>query len=151
MSDSPETRETSRSVRRWTLVLGVIILIPCAFGFSTKFAEFVATYRKDELGVFAIMPIFNYLLATIGFGLLFTWSIARGMFKDVEKPKYAMLERERWLDEEAEGDEPGTSGEGPDDDSPAGGSGDGGWDESMRSNEEEVLRNRGAEELVHHG
>ncbi|MFO0949534.1 MAG: cbb3-type cytochrome oxidase assembly protein [Planctomycetota bacterium] len=150
MSESMPSRTTSRAVRRWTAVLGVIILVPCAFGFTTKFAEFVATYRKDELGVFAIMPIFNYLLASVGFGLLFFWSISRGMFKDLESPKYAMLERERWLDEENEDEDNGPDDRGPDDDSPSGGPG-GDWNESSTHSKEEASRNRSAKELVYHG
>jgi hypothetical protein len=40
----------------------------------------------------------NYLLASLGFFFLLLWAAARGMFRDIERPKYEMLERERLLD-----------------------------------------------------
>jgi hypothetical protein len=41
----------------------------------------------------------NYLLVAAGFGCLLVWATARGMFRDIEKPKQTMLDRERALDE----------------------------------------------------
>ena len=42
----------------------------------------------------------NYLLASLGFFFLFCWAIGHGMFRDIERPKYTMLENERRLDVE---------------------------------------------------
>ena len=42
----------------------------------------------------------NYLLASLGFFFLFCWAIYHGMFRDIEAPKYTMLENERMLDDE---------------------------------------------------
>jgi len=49
-------------------------------------------------GAFALVPILNYLLVTFGFLLLFVWSVLRGSFRDIERPKYNMLENETILD-----------------------------------------------------
>ena len=49
-------------------------------------------FRGDVDGVFAITPIVNYLLASLGFFFLFCWAIRHGMFRDIERPKYTMLE-----------------------------------------------------------
>jgi hypothetical protein len=95
MNASPARR------RQWiTLLLALIILLPSLWGFGGKFVEFVALYRGDVDGVFAISPIVNYLLASLGFLFLFAWAAAGGMFSDVERPKYLMLETERQLDRE---------------------------------------------------
>ena len=75
-----------------------LILIPSLWGFGSKFLEFIAIYRGDVDGAFAIAPILNYLLASIGFLLLFFWAAANGMFHDIERPKYQLLEREEELD-----------------------------------------------------
>ena len=77
-----------------------MILVPSLLGFANKFREFILLYRGDVDGVFAITPIMNYLLASLGFFFLFCWAICHGMFRDLEGPKYAMLENERMLDEE---------------------------------------------------
>ena len=76
----------------------LLILLPCMYGFCTKFWELVVICRGDMTGAFAIAPIVNYLLASAGFLLLLGWAAANGMFHDIEKPKQTMLENERMLD-----------------------------------------------------
>jgi hypothetical protein len=80
------------------VIMALAVLVPSLYGFGTKFVEFVALYRGDVEGAFAISPILNYLLASLGFLLLFGWAAMRGMFRDVEGPKYVMLENEAALD-----------------------------------------------------
>lgn len=94
----PSTAAANRW-RNWvTLVLAALILIPSLWGFGNKFFEFIAIYRGEVDGAFAIAPILNYLLASIGFLLLFLWAVAGGMFHDIERPKYTMLENEAKID-----------------------------------------------------
>ncbi len=82
-----------------TCILAVVILVPSLWGFGTKFIEFIALFRSSSDGVFAISPIMNYLLAGLGFFCLLCWGMAQGMFTDVERPKYTMLQTEQRLDE----------------------------------------------------
>jgi hypothetical protein len=104
MSSQPEDRPQPGTTRRsqviTTIVFALVILLPSLYGFANKFREFILLFRGDVDGVFAITPIMNYLLASLGFFLLFCWAIGHGMFRDIEKPKYTMLEIERKLDEE---------------------------------------------------
>lgn len=94
-------RSPSRRRRRWTTVIfALVILIPSGYGFGRKFYELVALTKGDIDGVFAISPVVNYLLTTAGFFFLFAWAIVNGMFGDIERPKFAMLETERMLDDE---------------------------------------------------
>jgi hypothetical protein len=74
------------------------ILIPSMLGFGAKFIEFVHTFRGETGGAFAITPIVNYMLASLGFLCLLAWATLNGMFHDVEQPKHTMLDRERELD-----------------------------------------------------
>lgn len=57
-------------------------------------------------GAFALVPILNYLLVTFGFLLLFGWWALSGGFRDIERPKYNMLENETILDALASGRRP---------------------------------------------
>lgn len=91
---------TSRAQILSTVGFALVILVPSLLGFANKFHEFIQLYRGDVDGVFAITPIMNYLLASLGFFCLFFWAISHGMFRDIEAPKYTMLENERRLDEE---------------------------------------------------
>jgi hypothetical protein len=80
-------------------ILALVILIPALIGFGTKFKELVVL-ADDPEGAFTIVPVLNYLLVTLGFLLLFGWAVLHGMFRNIEEPKYTMLENEERLDEE---------------------------------------------------
>jgi hypothetical protein len=83
-----------------TLLFALLILIPSGYGFTRKFLELIALTRGDVDGAFAITPVVNYLLTSVGFFFLFCWAIVNGMFGDIEGPKRRMLETQRMLDEE---------------------------------------------------
>lgn len=82
-----------------TLLLAFAILLPSLWGFGTKFYEFVILAGGDVDGVFAVTPVVNYLLASLGFLCLLGWAAAHGMFHDIEQPKRTMLDIERQLDQ----------------------------------------------------
>jgi NADH:ubiquinone oxidoreductase subunit 4 (subunit M) len=81
-----------------TVALAVLILLPSMYGFVGKFIEFVYIFRGEPGGEFAVAPIMNYLLASLGFFCLLLWAAANGMWRDVEQAKLDMLEREKLLD-----------------------------------------------------
>src|SRR5262245_11176862 len=62
---------TSRAQALTTIGFALVILVPSLLGFANKFREFILLYRGDVDGVFAITPIMNYLLASLGFFCLF--------------------------------------------------------------------------------
>jgi hypothetical protein len=84
-----------------TIALAVLILVPSMLRFVNNFYEFIHTSRQAPDGAFAITPMLNYLLASIGFLALLLWAACNGMFHDIERPKYAMLETERMLDRQS--------------------------------------------------
>ncbi|MGI9456829.1 MAG: hypothetical protein ACR2NU_09715 [Aeoliella sp.] len=89
----------SPGVRSWiTILLAAMILVPSLWGFGNKFLELVALGRGEVDGVFAVTPVVNYLLASLGFLCLFCWAAANDMFHDIERPKHTMLENEAMLD-----------------------------------------------------
>ena len=79
-SEADDTPPPRRTNRVWAFVAIVFFHGPAMFG------------------AFAITPIVNYLLAGCGFLLLFAWAARNGMFRDIEAPKFQMLENERRLD-----------------------------------------------------
>lgn len=109
MAPLPECIDTAPTSRRqnrrslWaTFGFALIILIPSLYGFGGKFIELIQLYRGDVDGVFAISPILNYLLASLGFFCLFCWAVAQGMFRDIELPKRTMLDIQNELDHMSE-------------------------------------------------
>jgi len=97
-TNSPPRVRTPRKKTLLITGLALIILIPAGVGFTKKLFEFFHTYSKAEDGAFTLIPIANYLLVTAGFCCLLGWAIVHGMFRDVERPKYTMLETEAKLD-----------------------------------------------------
>ncbi len=77
--------------------MAVGILVPSMYGFVGKFVELIHVYQGEPSGAFAVAPIANYLLASAGFLCMLLWAACNGMFRDIENPKQAMLEREALL------------------------------------------------------
>ena len=86
----------AKTIGLWCIAIAIIV--PGGIGFIDKFIQFVRTFLTDEGGGFAVIPITNYLLVAAGMVCLLVWAVAQGMFRDVEGPKYTMLEREELLD-----------------------------------------------------
>lgn len=87
--------------RRGGVVLALMALVfvaPAGVAFVNKFLHFYRTIHTDEMGQSALVPMLNYLAVAAGFTCLFVWALLRGMFRDVEAPKYTMLENEAKLD-----------------------------------------------------
>jgi len=80
----------------WFMSIGIII--PGAYGFIAKLLDFIKTLDTDNEGAFTIIPISNYLIMAAGFVCLLVWATAHGMFRDIEKPKYTMLERDEAIE-----------------------------------------------------
>jgi hypothetical protein len=91
-------QRTTKWQFRITLLLAVLILVPSGYGFVGKFIELIRVYRGESDGAFAVAPMINYLLASLGFGCLLLWAAAQGMFRDIEGPKHDMLLQEELLD-----------------------------------------------------
>lgn len=71
-----------------------VLAVTAAGGmFVFKLFSFLTTIRRDELAGFAFDPIVIYGIVALGFLLLLAWAWLTGQFRDVERPKYEMLER----------------------------------------------------------
>ena len=103
-SNDKQSSDTQQPRRRrsvtWivTVFFAVLILIPSMLGFVMKFIELINMTQGEADGGFAITPVVNYLFASLGFFFLLLWAGVNGMFNDLEKPKYDMLETEKVLD-----------------------------------------------------
>ncbi|MFN7767487.1 MAG: hypothetical protein ACK5UC_09795 [Planctomycetaceae bacterium] len=98
MNPTTSSAPRNRRARVMTAIFALVILIPSMLGFVAKFIEFIAVFRGQGEGSFAVTPMVNYLLATTGFFCLFGWALLHGMFREIEAPKQRMLETEEWLD-----------------------------------------------------
>ncbi len=97
---NPATRTTrARTKGRVLILMAVVFVSPAAFAFVNKFFKFIRTMDTDEMGAIALVPMLNYLAVAAGFLCLLVWAVSRGMFKDVEGPKFELLANEDRLDQ----------------------------------------------------
>ena len=95
---SPPRQQSFWNAKMITLVVMALVILGFSmWGFSLKLHELVNIFREQQ-GGFAVAPILNYLLASLGFFCILMWCVCNGVFSDLEGPKYFMLERERELD-----------------------------------------------------
>ncbi len=100
-NDESNLPDDHRSRANWiTLAFAVPVLAVSCIGFGMKFNELIHAYKVDPHGVFAVTPIVNYLLASLGFLCLLLWAAINGTFHDLEAPKRTMLQRELELDKQ---------------------------------------------------
>ena len=88
----------SRGKRIALLIIAAVILIPGAYGFTEKLIQFFRTLGTDRGADFTLVPISNYLFVAAGMACMLVWAILHGMFRDIEAPKFDMLEQEEALE-----------------------------------------------------
>lgn len=71
----------------------VLFVLVAGGMFCFKLFSFLSTIKRDELAGFAYDPMITYGFVAMGFLCLLMWAYASGQFRDIERPKYDMLER----------------------------------------------------------
>ncbi len=93
---SPEMR-SRRRFRTWVVVV-TLGLLAAGSGFVFKLVEFIRVAQNQDAEGFAVVPVVIYFLVTSGFICVFIWNYLRGGLRDIEKPKYRLLERHDEID-----------------------------------------------------
>ena len=75
----------------WAMIVAVLI---GGLGFVYKLVQFARESMGEAGSAFAV-PLLVYATMAAGFACLLGWAALRGMFHDIERPKYRMLEREK--------------------------------------------------------
>lgn len=90
----------SPRARRFLWAFSVVMVLTAGSAFVFKLIEFIvtATTRGPDALASFLIPVLNYLLVAAGFFCLFLWAYFTGQFRDVEAPKYRMLEMQDEID-----------------------------------------------------
>ena len=88
----------SNRVNRFVWGFGVIMVIIAGGGFIFKLIEFFVAFLGDHPMNFSILPVMTYLIVAAGYLCLFMWAYLTGQFKNIEGPKYRMLEMQQEID-----------------------------------------------------
>jgi cbb3-type cytochrome oxidase maturation protein len=97
-----DERPPSRGTQRFLWIFSIVMVLIAGSAFIFKLIEFFLTATREgpaAMGSFLI-PVLNYLLVAAGFLLLFLWAYFSGQFRDLEAPKYRMLEMQKQFDRE---------------------------------------------------
>jgi len=97
----PRPAPASRSTRWFLWIFSIAMIATAGSAFTMKLVDFYITATREGPGALAsfLIPVMNYLLVAAGFAFLFVWAYSRGQFRDVEQPKYRMLELNRLVEE----------------------------------------------------
>ena len=96
----PEPTAPPPQTRRFLWVFSVTMVLTAGTAFIFKLIEFFLTATREGPGALAsfLIPVLNYLMVAAGFFCLFLWAYLSGQFRDLEAPKYRMLEMQREFD-----------------------------------------------------
>ena len=76
----------------------VSVMVVAGGGFLLKMFEFVMTMSGDEVAGFGAVAVSTYLLGMAPLLFLMLWAVTTGRFRDVEAPKFRMLELDREIE-----------------------------------------------------
>lgn len=74
------------------------VIVVSAIAFVYKLTEFSMTVVRDGLEGFGIVAISVYLVGLTGLLMWNMWAYSKGYFRNIEAPKYRMLEMEEEYD-----------------------------------------------------
>lgn len=90
--------------RRWSLryiavlLFAVAVLVIAGLGFAYKMSEFAMTIVKDDVEGFGVVAVAVYLIGMVPIVFLTLWAVFTGKFRDIERPKFRMLEIDREIE-----------------------------------------------------
>jgi nitrogen fixation-related uncharacterized protein len=90
----------SRWSLRETAVFGfaAAVLVFAGLGFVYKMTEFAATIIKEDIEGFGAVAVSIYLIGMVPIAFFTLWAVFSGKFRDIEAPKYRMLELDREIE-----------------------------------------------------
>jgi hypothetical protein len=89
----------SPNKRAWFLAaFAAAVVLLGGFGMVYKMTEFTMTIVKDDVAGFGVVALAVYFTGMLPLLFLTLWGICAGHFRDIERPKYRMLELDREIE-----------------------------------------------------
>ncbi len=73
-------------------VVTVLVVVVAGMAFVYKMTEFAMTISDDDVAGFGAASVMTYLLGMLPLLFLTLWAALSGRLRDIEAPKYRMLE-----------------------------------------------------------
>ncbi len=102
MSIAKTVVEWVRKHRRTLVLVGFAagVLVFAGVAFVYKMTEFSTTIMRDDVEGFGASAIGIYLSGAVPLMFLTLWAVLTGRFRDIERPKYRMLELHEEIESE---------------------------------------------------
>ena len=98
-SRAPERRKKRHGARNAVAIgFAVAVLVIGGLGFTYKMSEFAMTIVKNDVEGFGAVAVGIYLVGMVPILFLTIWAILTGKFRDIERPKYRLLELDREIE-----------------------------------------------------
>ena len=91
----------SRLRRAMVVGFATAVLLIAGLGFAYKMTEFATTIVRDDVEGFGAVAVGIYLIGMLPIVFLSLWAVLTGRFRDIERPKYRMLEIDEEIEREA--------------------------------------------------
>ena len=87
------------ALRKFTVIaFAVIVLTVAGLGFTYKLTEFTMTIVNDDIVGFGVAAVCLYLTGLVPIIFLTLWAVFTGRFRDIEAPKFRLLELDREIE-----------------------------------------------------
>ena len=79
-------------------VFAIAVLVIAGAGFTYKMTEFALTIVKDDVEGFGAVAVATYLIGMLPIVFVTLWAVLTGKFRDIERPKFRVLELDREIE-----------------------------------------------------
>lgn len=76
----------------------IAVMAIAGLGFVYKMTEFVVTISQDDVAGFGVAAVATYLIGMLPLVFLTLWGVLSGKFRDIEQPKFRVLELDREIE-----------------------------------------------------
>jgi hypothetical protein len=85
----------------------VAVMVVAGASFVYKMTEFAVTIVRDDVEGFGAVAVATYLIGMLPLVFVTLWAVLTGKFRDIERPKFRLLEIDREIERGGElGPEP---------------------------------------------
>jgi hypothetical protein len=76
----------------------IAVMVIAGAGFIYKMTEFALTIARDDVEGFGAVAVATYLIGMLPIVFITLWAVLSGRFRDIERPKYRVLELDREIE-----------------------------------------------------
>jgi hypothetical protein len=79
-------------------VFSIAVMVIAGTAFIYKMTEFAMTIVNDDIEGFGAVAVATYLIGMLPIVFVTLWAAFAGKFRDIERPKYRLLELDRQIE-----------------------------------------------------